>query len=69
MSMTFVLLLCVSLPTDTSALKIVDFRVPDTAYAGDSVRLFCNYVLGNDVLYTLKWYKNEKVKPLDGPYR
>ena len=41
-------------------MKIIDFRVPENVDEGDEARLFCNYSLGKDILYTLKWYKNEK---------
>ena len=45
--------------TDILSLKITNFYVPPTSFAGDSIKFLCLYDLENDKLYSLKWYKNE----------
>lgn len=33
--------------------------IPSTVMLGDSVELSCSYDLGEDRLYSVKWYKND----------
>ncbi|RWS26268.1 uncharacterized protein B4U80_02341 [Leptotrombidium deliense] len=40
-------------------LRITRFEVPATAITGQSIQFMCLYELGEDNLYSLKWYKNE----------
>ncbi|XP_055950728.1 synaptogenesis protein syg-2-like [Argiope bruennichi] len=39
-------------------LRINSFHVPTPAVTGDSILLRCAYELGNETLYSVKWYKN-----------
>ncbi|CAL1280184.1 unnamed protein product [Larinioides sclopetarius] len=39
-------------------LKINMFHIPTPVVAGESVMLKCKYELGNETLYSVKWYKN-----------
>lgn len=38
------------------ALRLVSLSVPTRVYRGDQVRLSCLYDLGNQTLYSLKWF-------------
>lgn len=40
-------------------LRMVMLDVPTAANQGESVELSCIYELENDVLYSIKWYKND----------
>ncbi|GIY04330.1 uncharacterized protein CDAR_505571 [Caerostris darwini] len=39
-------------------LKINLLHIPTPVVAGESVMLKCRYELGNETLYSVKWYKN-----------
>ncbi|PRD27685.1 UNVERIFIED_CONTAM: hypothetical protein NCL1_34660 [Trichonephila clavipes] len=39
-------------------LRINMLHVPTPVVAGDSILLKCEYELGNETLYAVKWYKN-----------
>lgn len=41
------------------SLRMVMLDVPTAANQGESVELSCIYELENDVLYSIKWYKND----------
>ncbi|XP_047477770.1 nephrin-like [Penaeus indicus] len=44
-----------------SALQITSIFVPRTARSGDTVRLTCNFELNGDELYSLAWWKDDKM--------
>lgn len=41
-------------------LKWVRAKVPHYRFPGGTAQLQCNYDLGNDTLYTVKWYKENE---------
>lgn len=43
----------------TLALKIIDVLVPRYADLKQSVKLECNFDVGHDKLYSVKWYKDD----------
>ncbi|XP_064105967.1 uncharacterized protein LOC135215337 [Macrobrachium nipponense] len=42
-------------------LQITGIGVPSTAFSGDKVRLTCSFDLHGDELYSLTWWKDEKM--------
>lgn len=58
-------------------LKWVRVNVPQYRSPGETAQLQCDYDLGNDTLYTVKWYKEHeefyryvpKAKPPTSSYR
>ncbi|XP_054167088.1 endothelial cell-selective adhesion molecule-like [Oppia nitens] len=41
------------------SLRLIMLDVPSPSYVGESVELTCSYDLGDDRLYSVKWYKND----------
>ncbi|XP_076274302.1 cell adhesion molecule 2-like isoform X2 [Rhynchophorus ferrugineus] len=39
-------------------LKLLDLRIPTHAIRNQNVRMECNYDLGDETLYSVKWYKD-----------
>lgn len=64
----------------TLSLRFTEFRIPDFVFHNSSAHLSCNFDLEGDMLYSLKWFKDnwefyrynpneipeQKVFPLEG---
>ncbi|GFR25387.1 ig-like domain-containing protein [Trichonephila clavata] len=42
----------------STGLKFVQLDIPGALHSGESTWLKCQYELGEDELYSVKWYKN-----------
>ena len=42
-----------------SGIRLHDIQVPKYVKKGERAKLTCDYKLDNDVLYSLKWYKDD----------
>ncbi|XP_015927693.2 cell adhesion molecule 4 [Parasteatoda tepidariorum] len=60
----FLLILMTAVPVFSSRshapFRIHKLHIPNPVVTGDSVRLQCGYDLGNETLYAVKWYKNNR---------
>ncbi|XP_042900457.1 endothelial cell-selective adhesion molecule-like isoform X2 [Parasteatoda tepidariorum] len=43
----------------SKSVRVTELKVPSTAILGESVTLVCNYDLGSEELYVVKWYKDD----------
>lgn len=55
----FLYFLCATVSI-ASGLKWVKAKVPRYQFPGGTAQLHCDYDLGNDTLYALKWYKEHE---------
>lgn len=44
----------------TLSLRFTEFRIPDLVTQNSSVQLSCDFDLEGEVLYSLKWYKDDR---------
>lgn len=44
----------------SEGLKWVRVHVPEYRFPGETATLQCDYELGNDALYSVKWYKDHE---------
>ncbi|XP_013789449.2 uncharacterized protein LOC106473310 isoform X2 [Limulus polyphemus] len=63
--------LVILLGSEIRCLRLVSLHIPKTVIAGSPAWLNCTYALETDVLYAVKWYKNEtefyRYVPRDNP--
>ncbi|KAK7874194.1 hypothetical protein R5R35_006239 [Gryllus longicercus] len=55
-----VLLLTLLLPQGALPLRLLRVEIPQYKLRGESAILQCHYDLGDDVLYSVKWYKDDE---------
>jgi len=53
-----IIILLLSLIEGITTLRLKSFSIPDHAIMGEDIELMCNYDMGGDKLYSVKWYRN-----------